>query len=90
MYKSLISNKSFKKEIKKLTISNTQQAKIYIYIGKLLSAEKLPTEARDHQLSGEYRDCREFHLGGDLLIIYRINNHTLELLRIGSHAQLFK
>ncbi|SFV87328.1 hypothetical protein MNB_SUP05-SYMBIONT-4-820 [hydrothermal vent metagenome] len=55
-----------------------------------MSNEPLPNEARDHPLTGEYMDYREFHLGGDLLIIYRITDNTVALLRIGSHAQLFK
>ncbi|MBA5248602.1 MAG: type II toxin-antitoxin system YafQ family toxin [Gammaproteobacteria bacterium] len=90
MYKKLITRKSFEKEARKLRISNTHQAKIYIYIGKLLSNEPLPNETRDHPLTGEYMDYRECHLGGDLLIIYRITDNTVALLRIGSHAQLFK
>jgi hypothetical protein len=41
-------------------------------------------------LKGEYKDCREFHISGDLLIIYFIADETLNLIRIGSHSQLFK
>jgi len=50
----------------------------------------LPEESKDHALNGEYSDCREFHLGGDTLVIYLVKDKQLILLRIGSHAQLFK
>jgi mRNA interferase YafQ len=46
-------------------------------------------------VNGEYSDCREFHLGGDMLVIYLVSlglplDNEATLLRIGSHAQLFK
>jgi len=50
----------------------------------------LPEESKDHALNGEYSDCREFHLGGDTLVIYIVIDQAVTLMRIGSHAQLFK
>ena len=52
--------------------------------------EELPIEAKDHHLTGEWKDTKEFHISGDLLVIYIINDNTLQLLRIGTHSQLFK
>ncbi|RUM70553.1 MAG: type II toxin-antitoxin system mRNA interferase toxin, RelE/StbE family, partial [Sulfurovum sp.] len=52
--------------------------------------EPLPSEAKDHSLMGEYKGFREFHLGGDMLMIYTIVEDTLYLQRIGTHSQLFK
>jgi len=60
-----------------------------MFISLLLNDEKLPSEARDHQLIGNWADTNEFHISGDLLIIYRIDDKTLALLRIGTHSQLF-
>ncbi|MFY9082530.1 type II toxin-antitoxin system YafQ family toxin, partial [Aliarcobacter butzleri] len=45
---------------------------------------------KDHYLTGEWKDTKEFHISGDLLVIYMINENTLQLLRIGTHSQLFK
>lgn len=50
----------------------------------------LPKEARDHELKGEWQGFRELHIGGDKLIIYLIEDNTLKLVRLGTHAQLFK
>ncbi len=45
---------------------------------------------RDHALGGEWRDHRECHLRPDLLLIYRKPDaETLQLVRLGSHSELF-
>ncbi len=61
-----------------------------MYISLLLNEKKLPSEARNHHLIGEFKDTKEFHISGDLLVICKIEDNTLELLRIGTHSQLFK
>lgn len=83
-------HKLFTKDLKKANLNPTNSAKMYIYISLLLNNEELPIEAKDHSLLGEYKDTREFHISGDLLIIYRIENNNLQLIRIGTHSQLFK
>jgi len=57
----------------------------------LLAADRLLSEKhRDHALSGEWRDYRECHLKPDLLLIYRKpDSQVLQLVRLGSHSELF-
>ncbi len=84
-------HKQFIKEFKKVKITDGQFEKFIHYINCLRNDSPLPEESKDHALNGEYSDCREFHLGGDTLIIYLVNiDNEAVLLRIGSHAQLFK
>ena len=83
-------HKIFIKDLKKAKLNPTNSAKLFMYISLLLNNEELPNEARDHNLLGDFKDVKEFHISGDLLVLYRINNDTLELLRIGTHSQLFK
>ena len=84
-------HKQFIKEFKKVKLTDGQFEKFIQYINCLRNDSPLPEESKDHALNGEYSDCREFHLGGDTLIIYLINlDNEAVLLRIGSHAQLFK
>ena len=71
-------------------MTNSHYAKYLVYLVTLLSKEFLPKEAKDHALSGEWKDTREFHISGDLLVIYFIADEELVLVRIGSHSQLFK
>jgi mRNA interferase YafQ len=83
-------HKEFSKSIKSAKLNPTNTAKLFLYISLLLNEEELPSNARDHDLTGNYKDTREFHISGDLLVVYRVEADTLELLKIGTHAQLFK
>lgn len=86
----LFRTKTFKKEYAKVKMTDTQYVKYLKYLVLLLEANTLPTEARDHSLNGEYIGFREFHIGGDLLVIYVSVDDILRLTRIGTHLQLFK
>ena len=50
----------------------------------------LDTKYRDHELSGDYIGFRECHILYDWLLVYRIENDTLELFlfRTGTHSDL--
>ena len=49
----------------------------------------LPPRFRDHPMKGELNDCRDCHLRGGLVLIYRKRGDgALELIRIGTHAML--
>lgn len=44
---------------------------------------------RDHALSGKWKDHRDCHVKPDLVLIYRKPDpETLQLVRLGSHAEL--
>ncbi len=82
-------HKGFVKGVQKAKLNPTNLAKLFLYISLLLEEQELPSEARDHDLSGSYKDTREFHISGDLLVVYRIEAGALQLLKIGTHSQLF-
>lgn len=52
---------------------------------------KLPINLKAHKLSGNYSDCWECHIKSDWLLIWRQNeqNNTIELVRTGTHSDLF-
>lgn len=51
----------------------------------------LPYKYQDHALNGDWKGHRECHIKPDLLLIYRkVGNDILELVCIGSHADLFE
>ncbi len=83
-------HKQFKKDLKKVKLTDKQFEKLIKYISLLLEEKSLPPEAKDHPLVGKWKDFREFHLGGDLLVIYKIEGKSLILVRIGTHNQLFE
>jgi mRNA interferase YafQ len=83
-------HKQYIKDLKKAKLNQTNLAKLFIYVSMILNRQELPKEAKDHQLKGELKDFREFHISGDLVVLYRIENNALQLLRIGSHNEIFK
>jgi mRNA interferase YafQ len=88
--KTLARHKTFIKDMRNTRLTESQATKLFIYVAKLLADEPLPPEAKDHALYGEWLDFREFHLGGDMLLIYQTDEQQVYLTRLGSHAQLFK
>lgn len=56
----------------------------------LAADEPLPPKCRDHALTGNWTDHRECHIKPDLLLIYRKHgDDLLQLVRLGSHSDLF-
>ena len=86
----LFRTKIFKKDYQKLNLSDAQYTKYIKFLSMLLDGKELPLEARDHNLIGNYSGFKEFHVGGDLLVIYCIEDDILRLTRIGTHSQIFK
>jgi len=59
-------------------------------VSLLVEDTPLPDKNHDHELGGDWRDFRECHLKPDLLLIYRKSNgEVLQLVRLGSHSELF-
>ncbi len=83
-------HKQFIKDLAKCKINDQQYTKLILYLSILINKQPLPKEAKDHNLKGDFIGFRECHISGDLLLIYKIENNTLNLVRIGTHSQLFK
>jgi mRNA interferase YafQ len=49
----------------------------------------LPARYRDHGLTGKWAGYRDCHLKPDLVLIYRYLPDVLQLVRLGSHSELF-
>jgi mRNA interferase YafQ len=58
-------------------------------VDQLAADEPLPRNKQDHALTGNWKGFRECHLKPDLLLIYRKAPETLQLVRMGSHSELF-
>ena len=63
--------------------------KLLTVVRLLTTDTPLPELMHDHPLTGRLKDCRDFHIKPDLVLIYRKNNDDiLELVRLGSHSEL--
>ncbi|ADV47077.1 type II toxin-antitoxin system YafQ family toxin [Nitratifractor salsuginis] len=54
----------------------------------LMEGKPLPSYCRDHPLKGRLAGYRELHIGGDLLVLYTIEDEVIYLIRLGSHAEI--
>lgn len=54
----------------------------------------LGPEWRDHPLMGPWQGHRECHIGGDFLLVYRLEDHgkhgLIVFVRAGTHSDLFE
>ena len=88
--RKLFRHKQFIKDMRSVRLTDGQAEKLFVYVAALLKTEVLPAESKDHSLQGKWNDFRECHLGGDTLLIYKLDEKSVCLTRLGSHAQLFK
>jgi len=79
--------KDFKREVQGKHRDVLQDIFIQV-VTKLASDERLDEKYFDHALSNNWKDCRDCHLKPDLVLIYRKIEHTLQLIRLGSHSKL--
>jgi len=58
------------------------------------NAAPLPAEWLDHPLTGQWINHRECHIGGDFLLIYKLDgsgaDERVVFVRTGTHAELFE
>jgi len=78
-----------KKDLKKAKKQNKDFEKFSKVLDLLQKGEPLPAKYKDHPLTGNYKSYRECHIEPDWLLMYKIENYTLNLARVGSHSELF-
>ncbi len=62
-----------------------------VVLETLVNNQPLSEKHHDHALKGEWKDCRDCHVRPDLLLIYRKPDESrLQLVRLGSHAELLE
>ena len=50
----------------------------------------IPAEYQPHMLHGNYKGCMESHIQGDFLLIWiDPDSDIIELIRLGTHSELF-
>ncbi|GAA8697379.1 type II toxin-antitoxin system mRNA interferase toxin, RelE/StbE family [Helicobacter pylori] len=82
--------KKFTKDLKKHILNQKIDLEVFdLVVEKLRNKIPLDEKFKDHALVGEYKGCRECHIKPDVLLVYRIQNNVLTLVRLGSHSELF-
>ena len=86
----IIKTKSFLQDLKRAKRRNLNINDLNFVVNKLACNEQLDPKYKDHALKGSYIGLRECHIHNDWLLVYRIDNKTIELIlfRTGTHADL--
>ncbi len=90
MYKIVYTNR-MKKDAKLMQKRGKDMGKLTNVLSLLASGTPLPSQYKDHALTGNLQDFRECHIESDWLLMYQIYENTLILsaTATGSHADLF-
>lgn len=79
----------FKRDVKRAQRRGKHLGKLRPPLTALIGQVPLPARYRDHPLRGKWQGYREIHIEPDWLLIYRVRGDELQLVRTGSHADLF-
>ena len=85
-----IRSAQFKRDVKRAQRRGKELAKLRPPLTALIHQVALPARYRDHPLRGQWQGHREIHIEPDWLLIYRVKRDELQLVRTGSHSDLFK
>ncbi|CAN2039657.1 ribosome-dependent mRNA interferase toxin YafQ [Candidatus Magnetomoraceae bacterium gMMP-15] len=84
-----IYSKRFDRDIKRMKKRGNATDKLKLSV-LLIRQEKLNERYKNHPLNGNYKGCYDCHIKPNWILIYRIEGETIQFVRTGSHADLFK
>lgn len=81
----------YKKDYKRFRNNPAKLEKLMAVLNMLQAEIPLPAEYCPHMLSGNYAGFMECHIEGDFLLIW-FDHETdqIDLVRLGSHSELFR
>ena len=88
--KTLHFSSQYKKDFKRYRNNPQKLAKLLEVLRMLENDIQIPAELKPHRLTGNYADCMECHIEGDFLLIwYDEKTGVIDILRLGTHSELF-
>ena len=86
----LFESSSYKKDLKKLNKSgnlpNDFKTNLEKFLKLLVNNKPIPRKYADHPLKGDYKEFRDSHICGDIVLIYCKNETTISLYRLTNHS----
>ena len=86
--KKLHPTSQFKRDFKKFKNNPVKVAAFETIAEMLMNETPIPPLYKPHFLKGNYKGCMECHIEDDYLLIW-IDGDIIDLVRIGSHSELF-
>ena len=86
---SIKTQKRFEKDLARIKKRKKNLDKLWNVISLLQAEKNLPEKCHPHRLVGTWSKFWECHVEPDWLLIYRCTDTHLELIRTGTHSDLF-
>ena len=88
--KKLKASSQYKKDYKRFRNQPKKLKKLVAVLNLLQNESPIPEEYRPHMLIGNYAGFMECHIEGDFLLIwFDPETDEVDLVRLGSHSELF-
>ncbi|MBQ8968115.1 MAG: type II toxin-antitoxin system YafQ family toxin [Bacteroidaceae bacterium] len=88
--KRIFPSGQYKKDYKRYRNQPQKLKALGTILNMLANEQPIPDQYKPHMLHGDYRGCMECHIESDLLLIWVDGvNNIIELVRLGSHSELF-
>ena len=88
--KQLQPTTQYRKDLKRYKNNPAKLAALAEILKKLKNEQPIPAQYRPHLLQGNYKGCMECHVQGDFLLVWMDEERNIvELVRFGSHSELF-
>lgn len=88
--KKLKPTTKYKKDYKRFRNNPKKLEKLFDILRKLENEIPIPAEYDPHMLTGDYKGHMECHIEGDFLLIwFDPDTDEIDLVRLGSHSELF-
>ncbi len=89
--KALHATSQYKRDYKRFRNNPAKLRKLFAILQMLQEEIPIPQEYSPHMLSGNYANYMECHIEGDFLLIWFDRSaDIIDLVRLGSHSELFK
>jgi mRNA interferase YafQ len=80
---------AFERDLRRVNKQGKDPDKLEIIVDILQAKAQLPARCRPHPLRGIWAGHWDCHVEPDWLLLYRVTDEDLILVRTGSHAELF-
>lgn len=88
--KTLFLSGQYKKDYKRYKNQPKKLDALKEVLWMLRNEQPIPAEYKPHMLLGQYRGCMECHIQGDFLLVwFDLERDIIELVRLGTHSELF-
>jgi mRNA interferase YafQ len=87
---SLLTTNAFERDLKRVGKQGKDLDKLETIVNRLQEEQPLPARCHPHPLRGNWIGHWDCHIQPDWLLLYKLTDTELTLVRTGSHSELFE